>query len=166
MDGLTAFFFGQLALLLVPGPTNALLAASGATVGVSRSLPLLLFEIVGYELAVALARGLIAPVLAHAPWVTPIIRAAAALYLLGLAVSLWRTRWAAGARLVRGHHMLVTTLLNPKTLLTALVLWPVSRAASAWLILSALLPLAATAWLCVGALTRSEQPASFRSSRA
>ena len=68
MNTPTVFLYGQLVLVSVPGPTNALLGASGATVGLYRSLPMLLFALLGYELAVALARLLLAPVLAQLPW--------------------------------------------------------------------------------------------------
>lgn len=154
MGSLAAFFYGQLILVIVPGPTNALLAASGATVGVYRSRSMLLFELLGYETAVVVSRLLLAPVLEQLPLGRLILRAAAALYLLVLAVVLWRSRWTGEARLIRGHHMFTTTLLNPKTLVTGLVLWPVAHAGLAWLILSVLLPVGAIAWLWVGSLAR------------
>jgi threonine/homoserine/homoserine lactone efflux protein len=161
MNSFAAFCYAQLTLLLVPGPTNSLMAASGASVGVLRSLPLLLFELAGYEASVAILRGFVAPEIARSPLAPRILRAIAALYLLCLAVMLWRVRWSAGTRLVRGHHMFVTTLLNPKTLITSLVLWPVGRTAPAapWLVLTGLLPLVATVWISLGAFaTRSGWP--------
>ena len=154
MNSLAVLFYGQLVLVSVPGPTNALLGASGATVGVYRSLPMLLFVLLGYGSAVFLERLLLAPVLAQLPWGTLILRAAAALYLVGLAVVLWRTRWNGEARLIRGHHMFMTTLLNPKTLLTALVLWPTGHARAAWLMLTALLLMGGVLWLSIGNLAR------------
>jgi threonine/homoserine/homoserine lactone efflux protein len=162
MSGLPTFLIAQLALLLVPGPTNSLMATSGASVGVLRSLPLLPFELLGYETSVALMRAFVAPLLAHSSAAPRVLRAAAALYLLCLALTLWRTRWSAGTRLVRPHHMFVTTLLNPKTFITALVLWPTAAgtaAAAPWLVLTGLLPTIATVWISLGVLVaRSATP--------
>lgn len=51
--------------------------------------------------------------------------ALAAVYLVALAVGLWRWRLAHATRAVRAGHVLFTTLLNPKALFIALVLIPV-----------------------------------------
>jgi threonine/homoserine/homoserine lactone efflux protein len=56
VDDLIHFALAALALLLMPGPTNALLAACGATAGFPRSLRLLLSTVGGYATGIALVR--------------------------------------------------------------------------------------------------------------
>jgi len=154
MTSIVGFAFGLLAILIVPGPTNTLLATSGATVGLSRSLPLLLCELLGYETAIAMIRLLLVPVLARSPGGVRLMHALAAAYLVALAVGLWRWRLAQSTRAVRPHHVLITTLLNPKALLIALVLIPLSTAADAryWVVLTLLIPLIGSAWIAFGRL--------------
>lgn len=65
MASIVGFAAALLAILVVPGPTNTLLATSGATVGLARSLPLLVCELIGYEAAIAVIRLLMVPVLAR-----------------------------------------------------------------------------------------------------
>ncbi|MES1149390.1 MAG: hypothetical protein ABUL53_09420, partial [Bradyrhizobium guangdongense] len=48
------FILAAASLLAIPGPTNTLLATSGAGVGVARSLPLLAAELGGYLLSILL----------------------------------------------------------------------------------------------------------------
>ena len=50
------FLAAVLTLLGTPGPTNTLLATSGAVAGLRRSLALLVAELAGYLLAIATIR--------------------------------------------------------------------------------------------------------------
>jgi threonine/homoserine/homoserine lactone efflux protein len=154
MASIVGFVFALLAILLVPGPTNTLLATSGATVGFVRSLPLLLCELIGYETAIVVIRLLMGPVLARLPSGMRLMHALAAAYLVVLAVGLWRWRLAQATRAVRPHHVLVTTLLNPKAWLIALVLIPLPGAADAryWLVLTPLIPVIGSIWIAFGRL--------------
>ncbi len=154
MTTIVGFATGLLAILVVPGPTNTLLATSGATVGLVRSLPLLICELIGYETAIAAIRLLLVPVLARLPSGVRVMHALAGAYLVGLAIGLWRWRLAQATRAVRPHHVLITTLLNPKALLIALVLLPLSSAADAryWVVLTLMIPLFGTCWIAFGRL--------------
>ena len=79
-----------LALLAVPGPTNTLLAGSGAMRGVLRSLPLLLGELVGYNVSIATLRATLGTVFSQASGAQTLLTWAIAAYLVFLAVRLWR----------------------------------------------------------------------------
>jgi threonine/homoserine/homoserine lactone efflux protein len=161
MTSIVGFVLALLAILLVPGPTNTLLATSGVTVGFVRSLPLLLCELIGYETAIVVYRLVLGPVLAHSPSGARLMHALAGAYLVALALGLWRWQLARATRAVRPHHVLVTTLLNPKALLIALVLIPLPGAADAryWLMLTPLIPLIGSIWIAFGRfLSRSGSP--------
>ena len=154
MQSTVGFVLGLLAILTVPGPTNTLLATSGATVGLARSLPLLLCELAGYETAIAVIRLLLVPLLTRMPSGARVMHALAAAYLVALAVGLWRWRLAQATRAVRAHHVFITTLLNPKAVVIALVLIPLSTVAYLhfWLILTLLIPLIGSGWIAFGRL--------------
>ena len=55
------FVLAVLTVLITPGPTNTLLFTSGATVGISRSLRLLVAEFAGYNLGILTAGFVLAP---------------------------------------------------------------------------------------------------------
>ncbi len=128
MTDLAAFLLGTLALLATPGPTNTLLAASGASLGVRGSLRLIPAELAGYLIAIGLLVTVAGPMIATTPWLATGLKLLAGLYLVWSAAGLWR---AARLRGVAGpvppatpKRVFVTTLLNPKGLVFALVLFP------------------------------------------
>lgn len=108
----------SLAILLTPGPTNTLLAASGAASGISRAAWLPIAEAAGYALALIgylAASGL----LRDMPTVFVLTKAVAAAWLLVCAVGLWSQPVIAEARPHAGgfRRIFLTTILNPKALL-------------------------------------------------
>lgn len=115
------------AILAVPGPTNALLAASGATRGVRASLRLIAAALTAYVGAI-LAWGLVLiPVTAFWPPFAPLARLACALFLAAMAVRLWRgtaSLTAKPAAAVTTRTITLVTLLNPKALLFATGVFP------------------------------------------
>jgi len=127
MTEVVGFVAAVVALLAVPGPTNTLLAASGAMAGVRRSLPLLLGEGAGYTLAISvwlLIHATVAPVV---PWLSTAVRLLAAAYLLWCAWRLFRQHApsgpAEGAPIGIGR-VFVVTLFNPKALIFAVAVFP------------------------------------------
>lgn len=122
-----AFAPAVLALLLTPGPTNTLLAASGATVGVRRSLRLVPCEIAGYGISIFVLILLVGPLVAGHAAFGAALRMAAAGYLAWSAVVLWRTageRFADAPRPISPRRVFTTTLLNPKALVFAFAIFP------------------------------------------
>jgi threonine/homoserine/homoserine lactone efflux protein len=118
------------AILAAPGPTNTLLATSGASVGISRSWRLLLAAVVGYVIAIIAIRVALAPLLAAYPAIGITLRIAVALYLVWIAIKLWRQPLVldADARSITFTNVFVTTLLNPKALIFALTILPQENA--------------------------------------
>ena len=132
-----AFIAVCASLLATPGPTNTLLATSGAEVGWRRSVPLLAAELFGYLLAIAILRLALGPFIVSRPIVAAALQAVVALYLVYLAVALWRRSSLplAQGRSITFAGVFLTTLLNPKGLIFAFSLLPAPPAG-----LPALLP--------------------------
>jgi len=150
------FTLAVLAILGTPGPTNTLLATSGALVGVRRSLPLILAELGGYLVAIGLLHGVLGGVLAAAPALETALRLLIGCYLLVAAFELWTRRGALEGPTsgVRSERVFVTTLLNPKALVFAFGVLPLSRPDAGLYVLAfaVLVAVAASAWIAVGAL--------------
>lgn len=154
MDNALLFLAAVLTLLATPGPTNTLLATSGATVGVRRSLPLLGAEVVAYLAAIVAMRALLGPLIIAHPKIAVGMKLAVAGYLGVVALGLWRS----GAPLaeqrdpVRARSVFVTTLLNPKALIFALTIIPAAHSQLVWFFVSfaVTVPLVGLAWIVAG----------------
>ncbi|WP_052213830.1 LysE family translocator [Belnapia sp. F-4-1] len=154
------FALAVLAVLATPGPTNTLLATSGAMVGLRRSLALVPAEAAGYCIAILTLGLVLGPVMAGQPLLAAALRAAVGAYLLVLAWRLWRqgakgmVGTVAGAGLVRPGQLFVTTLLNPKAIVFALGILPFGKVPVLPYMLGfvALLASVAVAWIGLGAV--------------
>ncbi len=124
------FLLGAAALLATPGPTNTLLAASGAARGLRPSLGLLAGELAGYLAAIVVSTAAVGPMIATRPTFGLVLRLAVCLYVLYLAWVLWRESGVelADARPVTVPRVFVTTLLNPKAAIFAFALLPTTAA--------------------------------------
>jgi threonine/homoserine/homoserine lactone efflux protein len=150
------FALAVLALLGTPGPTNTLLATSGAAVGFARSLRLLPAEASGYLIAILTLGLVLGPVVAATPVLATGLRLAVGAYLLLLAWKLWRSGGVAlvSHALVTPGQVFVTTLLNPKAIVFALGIIPFG-AERVWPYLLGFLMLlagVAACWIAFGAL--------------
>ncbi|ACK52212.1 conserved hypothetical protein [Methylocella silvestris BL2] len=161
MENPFAFALAVLALLATPGPTNTLLAASGASVGPWRSLRLIPAELCGYLISIATLIFVIGREIEHNALAAATLKIAAGLWLAASAAALWRN---AGQSVrptqapATPTRVFVTTLLNPKALIFAFVIIPPAPAAlSLWLAgFSALVILVGGIWIVLGAfLARS-----------
>ncbi len=141
-------------LLIMPGPTNTLLATSGATVGFQRSMPLLLGEIAGYTLSILAIEFLLGPAMSGAHPTAAILRGAAGAYLLLLSLKLWRTPFQLERAVISMRQVFVTTLLNPKALVFALVIIPFGSPSTALYCsaFAAMVPAVGTMWIVAGSL--------------
>jgi threonine/homoserine/homoserine lactone efflux protein len=157
-----SFTLAVLALLVTPGPTNTLLAASGAIAGLARSMRLIPAELCGYLAAIATLLFIADPAIEnHAPAIAA-LKIIAGLWLAASAVSLWRNadRSVAMTRAaVEPGRVFVTTLLNPKALIFAFAIIPPGSPAAVtpWLLwFSVLVALVGAFWIFLGgALARS-----------
>jgi threonine/homoserine/homoserine lactone efflux protein len=119
------FMGGTAALLATPGPTNTLLAASGAALGARRALKLLPAELAGYLASIGAATLLLGPVLAAGTAAATVLKLAAAAWLVSSAAMLWRKSASQLAPVpADGIRVFTTTLLNPKALIFATLIFP------------------------------------------
>ncbi len=157
-----AFALAVLALLATPGPTNTLLAASGAAAGLRRSLALVPAELAAYLLSISTLALVVSPLLAAHSLLAVGLKLAAACWLLCCAGRLWRE----GGRLTLGDEAVITplrvfttTLLNPKGLIFAIAIFPPASSLDLlpWLGgFAGLAVLVAAGWIALGAtLARS-----------
>jgi threonine/homoserine/homoserine lactone efflux protein len=126
MTGLLPFVLAVLALLATPGPTNTLMAASGAQRGIVASLPLLLGELAGYLIAITIWIELVGAAGASQPLVPAIAKFVATAFLLWSAWKLWRNAGQSdlGQRGITLYRVFFTTLINPKALVFAFAIFP------------------------------------------
>jgi threonine/homoserine/homoserine lactone efflux protein len=121
---LAQFALAALALLIVPGPTNTVLAVAGA--GARRSpVPLLAAELLGYLAVILAARLVLLPLIAAYPMADFAIRIVVIAYLFYAAFRLWVRPLSLSTQAPVGWGtVLLTTLLNPKGLVLAASVFP------------------------------------------
>lgn len=121
-----AYLSAVLALLLAPGPTNTLMGIAGARGGLRATARLLPAELAGYLTTILPLAWLGAELLARFPSASVALKVAAAVWVMFLAVKLWRMPADAGEGSgVTTRRVYLTTMLNPKALIFGLVLLPV-----------------------------------------
>ncbi|HEY0033138.1 MAG TPA: LysE family transporter [Devosia sp.] len=170
MTSLLPFVLAVLALLATPGPTNTLMAASGAQRGIVSSLPLVMGEIGGYLIAITVWIELVGAAGATQPLVPITAKFVAAAFLLWSAAKLWRYAGKADLeqRGITLSRVFVTTLINPKALVFAFAIFPsvVFLARLPYLgIFTGLVLGTAIAWMAVGMLAARSSAGLLTSSR-
>jgi threonine/homoserine/homoserine lactone efflux protein len=149
---IVSFAVAATALLILPGPTNALLAAAGAR-ALWDSLALLPVVLAAYGVSIAVVFLALAGGADADPRAGAAVRILAAVYLLWLAMRLWRrARVGApgGNASVRPREVFVATLLNPKGLILALLLPPEDRIAGHAAMLAAAILATGLLWVSAG----------------
>ncbi len=123
-------FIGLVAtILLTPGPTNTLLASSGVQVGFRKSAKLIPAEVLGYIISISAWGMLIGKVSATLPFLPPMLKLLSACYIIFLAIKLWHTanqQFELDQPTIRPRELFCATLLNPKALLFASAIFPVT----------------------------------------
>ena len=164
------FILGVLALLATPGPTNTLMAAAGAQRGLTRSLPLLAGEVLGYFIAITAWTELVGAATATLPWVPVAAKLVAAAFLLWSAWKLWRSagRTDFARRGIGLSQAFVTTLINPKALVFAFAIFPPVdfMARQPYLaIFAGLVVITAVGWITLGMMAARRSAGLLTSSR-
>ncbi|MEN3150283.1 threonine transporter RhtB [Neorhizobium sp. IRAMC:178] len=155
---LPEFTLAVLLLLCTPGPTNTLMALGGYARGWLKGLPLIAGELGGYLLVIVPMATLAAPFFDTYPQALVWAKLAAGVWVLYLVYRLWTSeKQAKEAVEISIRQVFVTTVLNPKTLIIALVIMPHDGLTelAPWLALFAgLVLLAANGWIAFGSLMR------------
>jgi len=164
MDSPLVFCLAVVAILITPGPTNTLLAASGAAVGFSRSVLLLAGELGGYNTAILAIRTLFEPLIERSAVGPVAARLAASACLLLLAAKLWRMQPNSRAAPVSLPAVFFTTLLNPKALVFALFIIPLQAPSVLPYIVafSALVVVIGASWIAIGSTIREVTEQKYR----
>lgn len=138
IHSLGLFLAGVLLVLVMPGPTNTLLATAGLASGFRRSARLTLAESCGYLIAISFWGICLTTLAQSLPWLPVVVRVASAIYIAYLAVRLWNATLdlADGARkVIEMRDLFFATLLNPKAILFGGTIFPKTAFVSgvAWL---------------------------------
>lgn len=153
------FIATSILVLVTPGPTNTLLAACGATMGLRRAAILPLAEALGYIIAISFFVAF-AGMMRHNHFALAAVRLAAAGWLIYSAWRLWRMPFESdpAVKETAFRRVLLTTIVNPKAMLVGTILIPAGTgmAAPAWIAAYAGLSIVAgVGWVALGSLLPS-----------
>lgn len=165
MNDPVSFGLAVVALLAVPGPTNTLLFTAGATVGLKRAAHLLLAEVLAYNLAILTLLVLFRHLFASYGLPEMVFRIVAAAYLLVVATRLWKYRWRVDHAPIAWPSVFMTTLMNPKAVVFAFLIFPVNSQTPAreFAEFSLLTVLAGASWMTLGKVIGATISPSVRS---
>ncbi|MCC6863432.1 MAG: hypothetical protein IT544_01285 [Rhodobacteraceae bacterium] len=140
-----------LILLLTPGPTNTLMLLSGADRGFRATLRLIPLALAAYLFSVVALFLLANFATQFLNTLRPIIALISSLWVLVLALRLWRRTYKIkNTPLVTRREIITTTLLNPKALIFGLVLLPGTMPYISIPLFAGLVIIAALVWTALG----------------
>ncbi len=156
------FVVEVLGVLAIPGPTNSLLFVSGMSRGFQASLKLILAEVGAYLISISSLVLVLEPVTRTYSTVPQLLRVACSIYLIHLAIRLWRS---GGQEIQDSHPITVrrvffTTLMNPKNLIFAFGIFPTPSTGASELFpylagFSGICTGVASGWIAAGAMIQS-----------
>ncbi|WP_431323825.1 threonine transporter RhtB [Rhizobium sp. YTU87027] len=147
-----AFAVSVFALLVLPGPTNAILAMTSLGLTLSRMGVLVAAVLLSYLAVILPISSFAGPFLQHHPAVSQGVKLASATWVFYLALKLWGVLGKVDPSLLGVRQLVTTTLLNPKAIIIALTMLP-PRGIIAFDVLTAFLIAATGAsciWLSIG----------------
>jgi len=128
MIGSWFFIFAIVAVLLIPGPSNAFLANVAHHQGPLKSLKLIPIEILGYVYGISLWALIIHLSMPTWPMLLHILHFISALYVIWLAFHLWKSTHLEKQRQsypdLKPRQLFLSILKNPKTILFAVGIFP------------------------------------------
>lgn len=153
-------------ILATPGPTNTLLATSGATIGWRASLPLVPAELAGYLIAILAIGILLHPILTAWPDIGTGLSIVVGLYLAWIAWKLWQSGGVVHetGQVISPRRLFIATLLNPKALVFAHGIVPLADPAAVLYLagFSTILILTGFGWISLGAMAGGTAGAARR----
>jgi threonine/homoserine/homoserine lactone efflux protein len=156
MEDPVLFALMVLTVLVTPGPTNTLLAISGAAEGMRRAYFLIPAEALGYLTAILTLRTVLGPLVGSVPVLVTALRVFVGAYLVWVSWRLWnrgRAEVTKSQQVVTAGQVFLTTLMNPKSVLFALGIIPFVAHWYLYLLFFHLLAaIVAIAWICGGAV--------------
>lgn len=149
---LLPFAAGVFTLLILPGPTNAILAMASQGLTLGRAIMLLGTVVSAYLAIVLPVSGLAGPFLHDHPPVAQGVKLASATWVFYLALRLWGVG-SSPVEVMSIRQLAITTLLNPKALIIGLTMIPPPQDTSAMATaatLAFIVLLASSIWLLTG----------------
>lgn len=120
--------FALIMILIIPGPTNALLASASKHDGILSALKLIPAQVLGYVYAMGLWWLFIASTKNLSPYLAQIMHTLASFYIIWLAVKLWKTQQISAFSKknseIKAKKIFYTALKNPKALLFTIGIFP------------------------------------------
>lgn len=166
-----AFALAAFILFATPGPTNVLLAASGAAAGFFRSVHLSAVATFAYLLSTTALALVVGPIASQSVALNIGLRVVCGAFLLFAAWRLWREGGMTNidAAPVQTRRVFLATALNPKAIIFAYVIVPflaqgdVISAGPYLLALVVLGLISCTGWIAAGSAARSAANGALQS---
>jgi threonine/homoserine/homoserine lactone efflux protein len=148
-------------LLFMPGPTNAVMMASGAAFGMRRSLPLAFVALLGYLFALMPLTAFAQMAGDRGEALSVLLKLISSVILIAISMNLWLAATSKARNWGNPKPICVfaLTLFNPKALVISFGITPpivgLADLGSKCAILGALVVLSAASWIFVGTATRT-----------
>ncbi|MBB2701176.1 UNVERIFIED_ORG: threonine/homoserine/homoserine lactone efflux protein [Rhizobium esperanzae] len=150
---LLPFAAGVFTLLILPGPTNAILAMASQGLTAGRAIALLATVLCAYLAIVLPASSLASSFLRDHPLVAQGVKLVSATWVLYLALRLWGIGSSGVIETVGLRQLALTTLLNPKAIIIGLTMVPSTKEISTTAsiaILTVVVLAVSSIWLTIG----------------